>query len=415
MELYNNKEESERAVLIAVDSGEYDCDASLDELEKLAETASVQTIGRASQKRDAPNPATFFGPGKIKELAEFCKNGEADLIIADDELSPTQIRNIEKAADVRTIDRTTLILDIFASRSVSREGKLQVELARLKYFLPRLTGRGTSLSRLGGGVGTRGPGETKLEADRRYLRRRIKRLEREFESLKKRRDFLRERRKKDGVETVALAGYTNAGKSTLMNALTDAGVLVEDKLFATLDPASRALKLPDGRKVTLVDSVGFIRRLPHNLIEAFKSTLEEAARAEAILCVCDASDPECGEHMEVTRKLLDELGCSQKPIITVFNKRDRPGAEENLSLDPRGIAISALNGEGLDALLWALAKALPPKRARVKTLIPYSDGAAAAELRADGVVYEEKYEVDGLYLDILTDARLIDKYKKYCI
>ncbi len=415
MEFYENKQEPEKAVLIAVDTGDYNCEASLDELEELAQTAGAQVIGRMWQKRDKPDSATFLGSGRIEELAEFCENNEVDLVIADSELSPAQLRNIEKAVDTRIVDRTTLILDIFADRARSNEGKLQVELAQLKYSLPRLTGKGIQLSRLGGGIGTRGPGETKLEADRRHIRRRINSLEEELEALEKRRGLARARREKDGVETVVIVGYTNAGKSTLMNALTEAGVLAQDKLFATLDPTSRALTLPDGRKVMLIDTVGFIRRLPHNLVEAFKSTLEEAVCAKVILNVCDASDEECAEHLEVTRELLDELGCSGKPIIPVFNKCDLPNSNVFLFNELNSVRISALEKKGLDDLLEAIAKALPPTRAKVKMLIPYSDGAAGAVMRKDGVISFEEYRADGLYLELIADVTLIDRYKDYCV
>ena len=415
MEFYENKQEPEKAVLIAVDTGDYNCEASLDELEELAQTAGAQVIGRMWQKRDKPDSATFLGSGRIEELAEFCENNDVDLVIADSELSPAQLRNIEKAVDTRIVDRTTLILDIFADRARSNEGKLQVELAQLKYSLPRLTGKGIQLSRLGGGIGTRGPGETKLEADRRHIRRRINSLEEELEALEKRRGLARARREKDGVETVVIVGYTNAGKSTLMNALTEAGVLAQDKLFATLDPTSRALTLPDGRKVMLIDTVGFIRRLPHNLVEAFKSTLEEAVCAKVILNVCDASDEECAEHLEVTNELLDELGCSGKPIISVFNKCDLESANIFLFNEPNSVRISALEKKGLDDLLEAIAKALPPTRAKVKMLIPYSDGAAGAVMRKDGVISFEEYRADGLYLELIADVAIIDRYKEYCV
>ena len=415
MEFYENKQEPEKAVLIAVDTGEYDCDISLDELEELAETAGAEVVGRMSQKRDKPDSGTFLGSGRLEELGDFCKNNEVDLVIADSELAPAQLRNIEKATDVRVIDRTTLILDIFAERARSNEGKLQVELAQLRYSLPRLMGQGTKLSRLGGGIGTRGPGETKLESDRRHIRRRIKALEDEFDALEKRRSLARARREKDGVETVVIVGYTNAGKSTLMNTLPEAGVLAQDKLFATLDPTSRALVLPDGRRVMLIDTVGFIRRLPHHLVEAFKSTLEEAVCAKVILNVCDASDPECAEHLKVTNDLLEELGCSGKPIIPVFNKCDLPQADEAAMRLPGAVNISALEGKGLDELLDAVAKALPPTRAKAKLLIPYSDGAAAAALRKDGVITVEDYRADGLYLELTADVSLIDRYQDYCV
>ncbi len=415
MEFYENKQEPEKAVLIAVDTGEYDCDISLDELEELAETAGAEVVGRMSQKRDKPDSGTFLGSGRLEELGDFCKNNEVDLVIADSELAPAQLRNIEKATEVRVIDRTTLILDIFAERARSNEGKLQVELAQLRYSLPRLMGQGTKLLRLGGGIGTRGPGETKLESDRRHIRRRIKALEDEFDALEKRRSLARARREKDGVETVVIVGYTNAGKSTLMNTLTEAGVLAQDKLFATLDPTSRAMVLPDGRRVMLIDTVGFIRRLPHHLVEAFKSTLEEAVCAKVILNVCDASDPECAEHLKVTNDLLEELGCSGKPIIPVFNKCDLPQADEAAMRLPGAVNISALEGKGLDELLDAVARALPPTRAKAKLLIPYSDGAAAAALRKDGVITVEDYRADGLYLELTADVSLIDRYQDYCV
>lgn len=415
MEFYENKQEPEKAVLIAVDTGEYNCESSLDELEELAKTAGAVVEGKLWQKRDKPDSATFLGSGRLEELGEFCENNEIDLVIADSELSPSQLRNIENTVKTRVIDRTTLILDIFADRARTNEGKLQVELAQLKYSLPRLTGQGVKLSRLGGGIGTRGPGETKLETDRRHIRRKIKTLEDELEALEKRRGLARARREKDGVETVVIVGYTNAGKSTLMNTLTEAGVLAQDKLFATLDPTSRALTLPDGRKVMLIDTVGFIRRLPHNLVEAFKSTLEEAVCAKVILNVCDASDPECGEHIEVTKELLNELGCAGKPVIPVFNKCDLPEANIFLLSEPGAVRISALKEEGLNELLEAISKALPPTRARVKMLIPYSDGGAAAVLRKDGVIIEEEYRADGLYFELIADVNMVDRYKDYCI
>ena len=415
MEFYENKQEPEKAVLVAVDTGEYDCDSSLAELEELAQTAGAQVAGFVSQKRERPDGALFLGSGRLDELKEFCENNEIDVVIADSELSPVQQRNMEDALGVRVIDRTTLILDIFALRAVSNEGKLQVELAQLKYNLPRLVGQGHKLSRLGGGIGTRGPGETKLESDKRHIRRRIKTLEDELEELEKRRNMMRTRREKDRVETVVIVGYTNAGKSTLMNTLTQAGVLAQDKLFATLDPTARALTLPDGRKIMLIDTVGFIRRLPHNLVEAFKSTLEEAVGAKLILNVCDASDPECPEHIKVTEDLLAELGCGGKPVITVLNKCDLPRSEALPIHIADSVEISALDGRGLDDLLKAISDTLPPSRARVKMLIPYTDGSAAAAMRRDGVIANEEYREDGLFLDITADVELIDKYRQYCV
>ncbi len=412
-EFFENTQQPERAVLVCVDFGLYDPDQSLDELEELANTAGAEVIGRMIQNRDKPDNATFIGSGKLEELKAFCEANEADLIIFDDELTPSQLRNIEDAVDVRVVDRTTLILDIFAARAKSGEGKLQVELAQLNYSLPRLTGKGTSLSRLGGGIGTRGPGETKLESDRRHIRRRIASLEEQLASLEKRRGSLRTRRAKDGVQTVAIVGYTNAGKSTLMNTLTQAGVLAEDKLFATLDPTSRRLDLPDGRRVMLIDTVGLIRRLPHHLVEAFKSTLEEAADATVILNVCDASSPECAEHLRVTSDLLTALNCMDKPIISVMNKCDLVPSISDLPTIGRSVMISAKTGEGLDRLLDAIVRELPQTRRRVRLLLPYAEAAAAARFRTEGKVFSEDYTPEGILLDVIAEIRLLDEYKQY--
>lgn len=414
-ELFENIQKPETAVLVGVDMGEYDCEASLDELEELAKTAGAEVKARVTQRRETPDSATFVGSGRLKEIKTFCAENDVDLLIFDSELTPSQQRNIEDITDVRVVDRTQLILDIFAARARSGEGKLQVELAQLKYLLPRLGGKGTSMSRLGGGIGTRGPGETKLESDRRHIRRRIKNLEDGLESLSRRRKLARERREKDEVETVAIVGYTNAGKSTLMNTLTQAGVLAEDKLFATLDPTSRALTLPDGRRVMLIDTVGFIRRLPHGLVEAFKSTLEEAASATLILNVCDASSPDCAEHLEVTNRLLEELGCNGKPIIAVFNKCDAAPDLSWLSAGLHSVKISALTGEGLDGLLNEMVRALPPTRKKVTLLLPYSMGSDAALLREKGALDREEYRPDGLKMTVTADAKLLERYKDYII
>ncbi len=413
MELYENKIEQERAVLVSVDTGEFDVDSSLLELSELARTAGAEVICEMTQKREAPEAGTYLGRGKLEELAEYCENEKPDLVIVDGELTPAQQKNIETITDTRVIDRTTLILDIFAARALSGEGKLQVELAQLKYALPRLGGKGASMSRLGGGIGTRGPGETKLETDRRHIRRRISALSEDLKELEERRARHRERRKKDGVITVALVGYTNAGKSTLMNTLTDAGVLAENKLFATLDPTARALTLPDGSSVLLIDTVGFIRRLPHKLVEAFKSTLDEAVNANVILNICDASNEECAEHYKVTMDLLEELGCGDKPIITVLNKCD---LVNDISI-PMGksVRVSAKTGEGLPELLEAVRQALPPTRKRVKILLPFSMGGVGAELRKTGVVHSEEYTAEGLLLDITAEIYSLEKYKDYII
>ena len=302
------EEKRERAILVAVDTGEHDVEISLAELKELAKTAGAEGGGEIVQKRESPDKATYIGSGRAEELRELCVHLEADLVIADDEVTATQQRNLSDLIECDVVDRTALILDIFAQRARSAEGRLQVELAQLQYRLPRLVGQGAALSRQGGGIGTRGPGETKLESDRRHIRRRMAAIRKELEEVEAHRAGLRERRKKVGTQTVAIVGYTNAGKSTLLNTLTGAGVLAEDKLFATLDPVSRVLKLPDGRSVLFIDTVGFVRRLPHQLVKAFHSTLEEAVFADVILNICDASSPESHEHLAVTHQLLQERG-----------------------------------------------------------------------------------------------------------
>ena len=415
MAFFENIQKIERAVLVSADTGEFDAEISIDELAELTDTAGAEVVGKVIQKRDKLDGATFIGSGRLLEITEFCRNNDIDLLIFDGELTPSQQRNIENITHVRTIDRTTLILDIFAARAKSSEGKLQVELAQLKYMLPRLSGHGKEMSRLAGGIGTRGPGESKLESDRRHIRRRIDALTEELRTVEKRRSGLRARRKKDGIESVAIVGYTNAGKSTLMNSLTEAGVLAEDKLFATLDPTARKLTLPDGRNIMLIDTVGLIRRLPHNLVEAFKSTLEEAAGADVILNVCDASSEEYREHLKVTSELLEELGCIGTPVITVMNKCDLLPDAMSVPSIGKCVMISALNRKGLDDLLGEIVKALPPTRKRVKLLIPFSKGSIAAEIRKDGIVNSEEYREDGLLMDVVEDIFFLNRIKEYII
>ncbi len=407
-------ERQERALLVSVDTGEFDAAVSLEELAELAATAGAEVADTAIQKKETPDKATCLGSGRAEELALQCAAEDIDLVIVDRELTPTQQRNLEDIFPCRVIDRTTLILDIFAGRAQSAEGRLQVELAQLQYRLPRLSGQGTALSRLGGGIGTRGPGESKLESDRRHIRRRIAALREQLEKLDSQRTLRRQRRRKDGIPTVALVGYTNAGKSTLLNALTDAGVLAEDKLFATLDPTARALRLPDGRQVMLVDTVGFVRRLPHQLVQAFRSTLEEAVEADVILNICDASSPYAAEHLQVTGQLLEELGCGEHPILQVMNKWDRviaAPAEETA----RRVCISARTGQGLPQLLERVAALLPPDRRRVTLLLPFSQGALAEQCRREGQVEREEYVPEGLSMTVTLGARLLAETAPYVV
>lgn len=400
-----------RAILIGADTGEYDAESSMDELAELAQTAGAEELARVIQKREAYEAATVIGEGKLAEVRELCGSLGAELLIFDCELTASQIRNVEDETDVRVIDRTMLILDIFAGRAVSRDGKLQVELAQLKYRLPRLMGIGASLSRLGGGIGTRGPGETQLETDRRHIRRRIDKLSAELKELEERRGFTRTRRKKDSVQVGAIVGYTNAGKSTLLNLLTGAGVLAEDKLFATLDPTARSIELPDGRSLLLIDTVGLIRRLPHHLVEAFKSTLEEAASADIIIHVCDAADPEAAEKAEVTLKTLADLGAAEIPVVTVLNKCDL--LTEHIPENSTTVKISARNNQGIDRLLQVIAANLPETAKRMKLLLPYDKAGYTAKLRENGKVFSEEYTENGVLVDALVDQMLITQMEQY--
>ena len=406
MELYDNAERIQRALLVGVDTGEYDAEGSMAELYELTESAGAVPVASMMQKREKPDGATAVGSGRLEEIRDFCENHDIDFLVFDMELTPTQIRNIEAAANVRTIDRTMLILDIFAIRARTNEGKLQVELAQLRYLLPRLSGKGKEMSRLGGGVGTRGPGETKLETDKRHIRRRIEALKDELSHMKDRRDRLRSRRKKDGIITAAIVGYTNAGKSTLMNTLTQAGVLSENKLFATLDPTSRALKLPNGISVMMIDTVGLVRRLPHHLVEAFKSTLEEAAVADIILNVCDASSEEYRLHLDVTNALLQELGCEGKPVITVYNKCDLVSNPLDLPSDRDSVRICAKEGFGIDELLRKVEENLPVKLRHYRLLIPFDQASVIAVLRKAGALQSEEYTPDGILVEAMVEEPL---------
>ena len=414
-DFFENSTAPEVCILVGLDTGEYDAYVSIDELEELAHTAGAEVFAKLVQKRDKPDNATYLGGGKLFELKNICDENEIDLLIFDGELTPSQQRNIENITDVRVVDRTMLILDIFALNARTGEGKLQVELAQLKYSLPRLGGKGTEMSRLGGGIGTRGPGESKLESDRRHIHRRINALETQLKTLSKRRMLLRERRKKNAVTTVAIVGYTNAGKSTLLNALTNAGVLAENKLFATLDPTSRALKLPDGRTVLLVDTVGFISRLPHDLVEAFKSTLEEVVYADLILNICDASDKEVEEHIRVTKGVVSELGASDKPMLTVYNKCDKVPNLRFFGESGNDVRISALKNIGLDKLLETMCSMLGNTRRKVNMLLPYSEGALVSKIRKEGAVMNEEYRDDGIFVEAVLDGRFLNNVKNYLL
>ena len=390
-------------ILVGLDTGDYDAAQSMDELAELADTAGCEVAATCIQSRPAPEAATCIGAGKLEELKEQAAAISADMLIFDTELTGMQMRNISDATDCKVIDRTMLILDIFAGRARTAEGKVQVALAQYKYRLTRLTGMGTALSRLGGGIGTRGPGETKLETDRRHIRSRIASLEHELREMEKHRKFLGSRRRKDGVLTAAIVGYTNAGKSTLFNMLTDAGVLAEDKLFATLDVTARALELPDGRSVLLSDTVGLIRRLPHHLVEAFRSTLEETARADLILHVLDASEPDVADRMQITQALLDDLGCAEIPQIHVLNKADLVDIPKQS--DDEDVWISAKHGDGLDALLTAIVHRLPQTAKRMKLCIPYAEGSFLQTLREEGKLFSEEYTAEGTLVDVLVDVK----------
>lgn len=410
-----------RAVLVTLctdNSKQKEVETSLDELERLLDTAGGEAVARLIQNKDAPDVRTVIGSGKVEELKDLCEANEIKLVIFDIDLSPSQIRNLEnELGDVSVIDRSMLILDIFALHATSGEGKLQVELAQLKYTAPRLMGKGSEMSRLGGGIGTRGPGETKLESDRRHLQRRITALENELEVLDKNRRTMRASRDKSGITKVAIVGYTNAGKSTLLNRLTDAGILAEDKLFATLDPTTRKYELPGGETVLLTDTVGFIRNLPHHLVKAFKSTLDEAVYADVLMILIDASDEEFPTQLEVTQKLLSELGAAEKPTIYVFNKCDRdivcpPSAVINTDSD-KHICISAQSGEGVDQLATLLENIVHEGTSRATFFIPNSEQGALNKLYSDATIESIDYGAEGVTVVAIVDAKIRGMLRKY--
>lgn len=420
--MHETEKEIEKVILCGVHTGrlntlEDTTDESMAELRELAYTAHAEIVCEMIQNKEHPETATYFGEGKMEELRIAAENLGATLLIFDDELTGSQIRNIENYTHIRTIDRSTLILDIFAQRAISKEGKIQVELAQLKYSLPRLSGMGVQLSRLGGGIGTRGPGETKLESDRRHIHRRINSLEAELKEIQAHRDLQRSRREKDNVVVAALVGYTNAGKSTILNYFTQSDVLAENMLFATLDPTMRKLSLPDGRNAVIVDTVGFIRKLPHHLIEAFKSTLDEAVLADVLIHVVDSSNPEMHMQMRVVDDLISTLGCRAKRIIAVFNKCD---VAPPLSPRPEGnytdfVSVSAKSGEGMDELIELLHDALPGKKKEIEVLIPYSDSKTSATLHDGEVILSESYEAEGTKIRVMADEALYARLRQYII
>ena len=408
----------ERVILTGVHTGCSDTlsdtnEESISELEELVKTAGGEVVGVLIQNKSEIETSTYLGSGKLEELKQLVVSMEADMVVFDNELSPIQLKNVSDYLDTKVLDRSMLILDIFAMRAKSGEGKLQVELAQLKYTMPRLRGLGTSMSRTGAGIGTRGPGETRLETDRRHISRRIRALEEELKEIQKHRDLIRTRRKKDGVIIAALVGYTNAGKSTLLNCLTDADVFAENKLFATLDTTSRAITLPDNRQILLVDTVGFIRKLPHHLVEAFKSTLEEAVVADLLLHVIDSSSETLDEQVKVTKDVLSSIGAANKPIIGVYNKYDICNDTALFKYYDTNVYISAKHNEGISSLIDAIADNAPGKKRKHSMLIPYSEGSVLNVIHQQQKVLSETYTNDGTELEVLLDEENYNKYKQY--
>lgn len=403
-----------RALLVSVINNLED-DTTFEELKLLSKTAGVEIVGEAVQRRSKIDPAYYVGRGKAEEIAAAVKTLDANAIICDDELSPVQIRNLEKLTEVQIIDRTMLILDIFAQRAKTSEGKIQVELAQLQYMMPRLTGKGIELSQEGGGIGTRGPGETKLETDRRHIRRKIHRLKQELKQIQKSRQLIIKSRR---FPVISLVGYTNAGKSTLMNALTNAKVVTGDRLFETLDTTTRGLMLPDGRKVLVSDTVGFIRKLPHHLVEAFKATLEEVKEADVLILVADGSSPVLDEEIATVSSVLKELEADRKPTILAINKIDKISSQ---SVYIRGydrektVEISALKGLNLDKLLKTICDVLPSTRQFAQLIIPYSEGQVIDEIHQNGLVYEVEYKDNGVKVKGSIEQAMLKKYEKYLV
>jgi len=420
-----------RAVLIGLitpNNSESECSRSLDELERLADTAGIISCTRLTQSRSSPDVSTYIGKGKIEEAKDVISANNINIAIVDDELSPSQIKNLEESfgdIDIEVIDRTMLILEIFSMRAHSGEGKLQVEIALLRYTMPRLTGKGKEMSRLGGGMGggsgaRRGAGETKLEIDRRNLKSRIAALEDELKHLEVSRDVMRARREKSGIPNIAIAGYTNSGKSTLLNYLTDAGILAEDKLFATLDPTTRKLKLPSGTEILMTDTVGFIKKLPHHLVQAFKSTLNEINYSDIILLVADISDSEHEEQLSVAKSILEELGITDKPIIVAYNKIDKTDkipADTNQSVESENNAvyISAATGKGIDSLLNKIEEVLLKQKSSVNFLFPLNEQSPINNLYKTSKVLDIEYREDSVAVKAVVDSKTKGIYKKYLI
>ncbi len=418
--LYETEKETEKVILVGIDtgSGDFDAESCLDELAELARTAGAEVLGRLIQKREAVNRASYLGKGKLEELKAYIEMTGATGIICDDELSQTQIRNLENTLDTKVMNRTLIILDIFAKRAGSAEGKVQVELAQLKYNLAHLTGRGREMSRLGGGIGTRGPGEKKLETDRRNIAERISDLTAELKEIEKHRGVMREKRTESGIPVIALVGYTNAGKSTLLNTLTGAGVLAEDKLFATLDTTTRAIETESGAKYLLTDTVGFIQKLPHSLIKAFRATLEEASFADVLIHVVDASSPKRREQMKVVYDTLNELGAGGKPVITVYNKIDREDIEKPLLKDERAVAtisISAKEKINTDKLIEKCEDVIRSFKRSIRVVIPYSKGNLLTLIHGGCEITASENREDGYYFELYADEETENRLKEYCI
>ena len=424
-ELKENNAPRDRAILVGLSSPRLDRkenadEESLEELGALVETAGGVSVGVVLQTLPSPNPHTFIGEGKVDEIRELVKSQEATMVIFDNDLSPSQMRVLCEEFGVQVLDRSGLILDIFAQRAKTKEGRLQVELAQYQYLLPRLIGMWTHLERQAGTsgkgpIGSKGPGETQLETDRRHIHRKIDKLKADLEEVRRVRATQRDRRSKNEIPVVAIVGYTNAGKSTLMNLLTQAGVLAEDKLFATLDPTARALKLPGGKTVMLIDTVGLVRRLPHHLVEAFRSTLEQAATADIILNVCDASSPEARTHLDVTNEILQSLGCGDRPVIPVLNKWDLVGDADSALHLTGAVRISALKNEGIPALLQAIEDNLPVKPVDVTALLPFAKTGIAAQLRKAGALVSEEYVPEGLLIHARVEPREMALIKPYIV